>query len=61
MYTPVDSIPFATIMKGSFKFTPATVTIFATAFLATDYVFYRQNYKYVNSLVWKRVLGQPNM
>jgi len=39
------------------RVTPATVTTFAAAFLATDYVFYRQKFKYVNSLVWVRVLG----
>lgn len=44
-------------MTRSFKWTPGTVTIFAAAFLATDYFFYKQEFKYVNSLVWVHLLG----
>lgn len=36
---------------------PNPIIIFTTAFLATDYFFYKQEYRYVNSLVWRRVLG----
>lgn len=43
--------------KGNFRITPATVTIYAAAFLATDYFFYRQEFKYVNSLIWASLLG----
>ena len=43
--------------KVNFKITPATTTIYLAAFLATDYLFYKQNFKYVHSLVWARVLG----
>lgn len=44
-------------MKTNLKPTPAVLTIYTAAFLATDYFFYRQDFKYVNSLVWTRVLG----
>ena len=39
------------------NFTPATVVSFTMAFLATDYLWYKKENKYINSIVWARVLG----
>jgi hypothetical protein len=43
--------------NGKLRVTPATVTAFTIAFLATDYLLYRMKSEYINSLIWKRVLG----
>lgn len=47
----------AASMKRNFKVAPATIASYVVAFLATDYSWYRQEFGYVNSLVWTRVLG----
>ena len=46
--------------KGSLRIKLESVTAFATAFLATDYLWYTQKPKYINSIVWARVLDSEN-
>ena len=43
--------------RGYFGSRPATITLFTAVFLASDYFWYRQDAKYVKSVVWSRVLG----
>jgi hypothetical protein len=46
--------------NGKLRVTPATITVFTIAFLATDYLQCRMKSEYINSLIWKRVLGENN-
>jgi hypothetical protein len=43
--------------KVYFGSKPATITLFTAGFLASDYFWYRQDAKYVKSVVWSHVLG----
>ena len=42
---------------GKITLSPATVTAFTTAFLATDYLWYKQDFKNINSIVWRHILS----
>jgi hypothetical protein len=43
--------------NAKLRITPGTVTGFAVAFVATDYLQYRMKYPYIDGVIWKRVLG----
>jgi hypothetical protein len=47
--------------KGSLRIKLESVTAFATAFLATDYLWYTQKPKWINSIVWARVLDSKDV
>lgn len=47
-----------TISKASLRIKLESIGAFAAAFLATDYLWYKQEYKYINSLLWVHVLGR---
>jgi hypothetical protein len=46
--------------RGYFGSRPATITLFTAVFLASDYFWYRQDAKYVKSVVWSRALGSSS-
>jgi hypothetical protein len=46
--------------RGYFGSRPATITLFTAVFLASDYFWYRQDARYVKSVVWSRVLGSSS-
>lgn len=47
--------------KGNLRIRLESVAAFATAFLATDYLWYAQKPKYINSIVWARVLDSNDV
>lgn len=50
-----------TMSKGSLRIKLESVAAFATAFLVTDYLWYTQKPKYINSIVWARVLDSKDV
>jgi hypothetical protein len=46
--------------QRNFRIKPGDVAIFVTGFLATDYLWYTQKPRYINSIVWARVLGDKS-
>lgn len=47
--------------KGGLRIKLESFAAFATAFLATDYLWYTQKPKYITSIVWARVLDSKDV
>jgi hypothetical protein len=50
--------------KGRIPITPTTVIAFATGAIATDYLWYRNENKYIKSIFWVHILdktGDPSI
>lgn len=47
--------------KGSLRIKLESVAASATAFLATDYLWYTQKLKNINSIIWARVLDSNDI
>jgi len=58
--SPLVQHPIIAMSQRSFRIKPADVAIFVTGFLATDYLWYTQKPKYINSIVWARVLDNKD-
>jgi hypothetical protein len=46
--------------NGKSRVTPGHFIGFTIGFIVTDYLWYRMRSEYINSVIWKRVLGENN-